>query len=373
MTVDQENSSESATKVFMSYSHDSQAHADAVLRLSDGLRADGIDCHIDQYEESPPEGWPRWMERQIRESQFVLVVCSEFYLKKILGQVSASEGLGVRWEGSLVYQHLYNAAASNVKFIPILLTEARPEHIPTPLQGATYYRPGKPDDFERLSRRLRGIQLKGPPPLGKPKPVAPKERKTNPGLFLTGFTEPSLWNEAQWLGVFFVSDPAHPPWFGLAFKNEQPARKIFEQWQERLGRNDVFEELRVSVIEGEIEGERPGYTVYISANVENILKRAESLGLNLPNEYFAIIGRKHRMNPQKGSRNLQGFKDDLGQFGCYQLCPAIVEGSGVRLLAGYGLLKKEVVFRNINEIASYDDPDAVVLKKSANQSQNHSG
>ena len=45
-------------RVFISYSHDSNAHADRVLALSDRLRRDGIDATVDQYELSPPEGWP---------------------------------------------------------------------------------------------------------------------------------------------------------------------------------------------------------------------------------------------------------------------------------------------------------------------------
>ena len=47
---------EEPTRVFISYSHDSQAHADDVLALANRLRADGVDCSVDQYEESPPEG-----------------------------------------------------------------------------------------------------------------------------------------------------------------------------------------------------------------------------------------------------------------------------------------------------------------------------
>jgi hypothetical protein len=45
-----------APKVFISYSHGSPDHAEHVLALSDKLRQDGIDCHIDQYKISPPEG-----------------------------------------------------------------------------------------------------------------------------------------------------------------------------------------------------------------------------------------------------------------------------------------------------------------------------
>ena len=66
-----------APKVFISYSHDSPEHAGRVLELSDRLRQDGIDSHIDQYEVSPPEGWPRWMVNKVEWADFVLVVCTE--------------------------------------------------------------------------------------------------------------------------------------------------------------------------------------------------------------------------------------------------------------------------------------------------------
>lgn len=59
--------------VFISYSHDSSDHVRAVLTLSNKLRSDGIDCVLDQYEACPPEGWPRWMDREINKAQFVLM------------------------------------------------------------------------------------------------------------------------------------------------------------------------------------------------------------------------------------------------------------------------------------------------------------
>jgi SEFIR domain len=50
---------------FISYSRDSALHEEKVLSLSDKLRSEGIDCVLDQYESSPPEGWPKWMDREI--------------------------------------------------------------------------------------------------------------------------------------------------------------------------------------------------------------------------------------------------------------------------------------------------------------------
>ena len=70
---------ENNPKVFISYAHKNQAYEDKVLELANRLRSEGIDAMIDQYEEAPPEGWPRWMEHQIMESEFVLVLCEETY------------------------------------------------------------------------------------------------------------------------------------------------------------------------------------------------------------------------------------------------------------------------------------------------------
>src|SRR5258706_1844695 len=102
-------------KVFISYSHDSQEHADNVLELSDRLREDEIDCILDQYEDSLPEGWPRWMDRQIREADFVLMICTPTYYRRVMGKEQPGIGLGVRWEGNLIYQHFYNEGTLNTK------------------------------------------------------------------------------------------------------------------------------------------------------------------------------------------------------------------------------------------------------------------
>lgn len=47
---------EVSEEVFISYSHDSVDHVEAVLELSNKLRSEGVDCVLDQYEESPAEG-----------------------------------------------------------------------------------------------------------------------------------------------------------------------------------------------------------------------------------------------------------------------------------------------------------------------------
>jgi len=107
-----------APKVFISYSHDSQEHKDRILALANRLRAGGIDCNIDQYEESPAEGWPRWMMNQLEWADFVVVVCTEQYDRRFRGKESPGVGRGVTWEGAIITQELYDSHVKSPKFVP---------------------------------------------------------------------------------------------------------------------------------------------------------------------------------------------------------------------------------------------------------------
>jgi tetratricopeptide (TPR) repeat protein len=162
--------------VFISYSHDSQEHADRVLALSDHLRADGIDCILDQYEDSPPEGFPRWMDRQIRDADYVIMICTPTYYRRVMGEEEPGTGHGVAWESTQIYQYIYNAGTLNTRFIPVLLEGAHESAIPTPWQGVKQYRPKTKDGYEDLYRRLTGQPLTPKPALGTLRKMQPRAR-----------------------------------------------------------------------------------------------------------------------------------------------------------------------------------------------------
>lgn len=166
-------------KVFISYSHDSPEHMDRVLELSNRMRQDGIDCDIDQYEDSPTEGWPRWMIRQINKADFVLVICTGTYNRRFRGIEETGKGLGVKWEGAVVTQELYNAESDNTKFIPVVFFSDDLAHIPIILRGATCYDLSIEKGNEGLYRRLTGQRRVVKPDLGKIQPMAPLVRKQN--------------------------------------------------------------------------------------------------------------------------------------------------------------------------------------------------
>jgi tetratricopeptide (TPR) repeat protein len=121
-------------RVFISYSHDSPAHEAKVLALADRLRSNGIDAVLDQYESFPPRGWIQWMKDQVRDAQFVLVVCTEIYKRRWDGEEKAGVGLGATFEGQTLQQILYDAAGVNERLIPVLLEEGDRQHIPLELR-----------------------------------------------------------------------------------------------------------------------------------------------------------------------------------------------------------------------------------------------
>jgi internalin A len=164
-------------KVFISYSHDSAAHKDRVLALADRLRDDGIDCNIDQYEQSPPVGWHRWMLNEVEAADLVLVVCSETYDRRFRGQEEAGKGKGAIWEGGVIIQELYDAQGVNSKFIPIVLTADDSKFIPSPLRSATYYRVIAANDYELLYRRLTNQHSTPKQEIGKFRQLDKRDRQ----------------------------------------------------------------------------------------------------------------------------------------------------------------------------------------------------
>ena len=173
-----------APRVFLSYSHDSAEHADRVLALADALCDGGIDVILDRYVHPPPaEGWPRWMDRNLDAAQFVLMICTETYLRRVLGQEEPVKGLGVDWEGNLIYNRICYDKPAGLRFIPILLPGSEPDHIPVPVQGHTRYQIAAFDftdpDFEALYRHLTDQPATPRPDLGSIK-ICPRDHDRDP-------------------------------------------------------------------------------------------------------------------------------------------------------------------------------------------------
>jgi hypothetical protein len=146
--------SDASPRVFISYSYDSEDHMERTLRLSDRLITEGgLDCWIDQYEQSPEEGWATWCEKQILDAIYVLVVCTPEYRRRFDRVEPAGSDHGVKWEGAIITQVIYNDGR-NRKFIPVVFADSDAKSIPLVMQGYTFYNVSTEKGYTDLYRRL---------------------------------------------------------------------------------------------------------------------------------------------------------------------------------------------------------------------------
>ena len=116
-------------KVFISYSWESKEHSDWVNSLADKLLADGIEAIIDSYDVSPGDRLPKFMESSIKDSDYVIIICTEEYKRK-----ANNREKGVGYESHIISAELYNNH-NDRKFIPIIRQGDFNTAVPTYLDG----------------------------------------------------------------------------------------------------------------------------------------------------------------------------------------------------------------------------------------------
>jgi len=141
--------------VFVSYSHEPGPQSSAVRQLADRLRDDlGCDTRLDVYVDGSIPNWPRWMRRQIKEADYVLMIFTRTYRRRFDGDERGPAGRGVAWEGTIIQNTLYAAAdPDGVKFIPVVLRASDLKYVPRDVfSGTTYV---LPRDWTRFNRHIR--------------------------------------------------------------------------------------------------------------------------------------------------------------------------------------------------------------------------
>lgn len=152
-------------KVFISYSHDSSEHKRWVSELAVKLRRNGIDAILDQWDLGPGDDVTQFMERGIIDSDRVLVVCTDQYVRK----ANAAEG-SVGYERMIVTAQLVQDLGTD-KFIPIIRQASGQEKTPTFL-GTRVYIDFTNDsqfdsEFDKLIHELHRVPVVEKPPLGR--------------------------------------------------------------------------------------------------------------------------------------------------------------------------------------------------------------
>lgn len=362
-----------AIKVFISYAHESEQLSDAVLGLSNYLRSQRIDAEIDQYEEAPSEGWPKWMMRQVQQADYVLVVCSKLFYKRANDTSGNDEGLGVKWETSLILQQLYTLNTNNKKFIPVIFHHSDTEYIPLPLQPYTYYELSKLENRKKLRDRILGVSKSKRPPLGKAPateiPITPLETKERKSMFFSSIIDVDLWNQAKWKGMVFATDPSlqEPPIVGFLFENFKKGNEIFTALKKQFGNVDYKDEIRLSFIE-EISKNNPlDYKVHVGTDWKVIVEKMEAAGLKPDESLFMGVTRIHEMNPPKGSKNLEIFKHAYNYYKKYYITNIIMKNGQMQPEMSNLIEKQKVYFRKKSDvIKNENDEDIVVFSSEKN-------
>ena len=91
------------TSAFISYSWDNEPHKEWVRELATRLRSDGVDVILDRWHSVPGDQLPMFMEKSIRENDYVLIVCTQNYKKK-----SDNREGGVGYEGDIITAELFS-------------------------------------------------------------------------------------------------------------------------------------------------------------------------------------------------------------------------------------------------------------------------
>jgi hypothetical protein len=148
-------------KAFISYAWESDEHRAWVKLLAAKLRTDGIETVLDQWELAPGDQLPYFMERSVRTSDFVLIVCTPAYQEKSDGRQG-----GVGYEGDIMAAEVATGADRR-KFIPLLRSDAWTSAAPSWLRGSYYLdvrgEPYSDANYIELVDTLLGRREKAPP------------------------------------------------------------------------------------------------------------------------------------------------------------------------------------------------------------------
>ncbi|MCP9772453.1 SUMF1/EgtB/PvdO family nonheme iron enzyme [Synechococcus sp. Tobar12-5m-g] len=152
--------------VFLSYSHDSQAHKDWVRKLAEDLRSQGVDATLDQWDLRAGADLVAFMEAGIRGADRVLMVCTGTYVRK----AEQRKG-GAGYEGMIVTSHVARST-DTVKFIPLVRDNPADPLVPDFL-GPRLWLDFRDDELyaerlEDLLRELHELPRYRKPPLGRP-------------------------------------------------------------------------------------------------------------------------------------------------------------------------------------------------------------
>jgi len=181
-----------APKCFISYSRDTPKHTEWVRHLAEELQNRGVQVVLDQWDLFPGADLVLFMEKSVRESDFVVLVCTSNFAKK------ADQGVGgVGYEKAIVTGEIFTGAGRPGKFVPVLREGDPKTSLPSYLKSKMYIDFRQDTGFlkslEELLRHIHGSPRFLAPPVGK---------KPNLPSVAVKVLVPSTKDSHDWLSIY---------------------------------------------------------------------------------------------------------------------------------------------------------------------------
>ena len=150
---------------FISYSWDNDEHKKWVLSLATALQDKGVETKFDLWDVKPGIDLTQWVETCIRESDYILLVCTPNFAQK----ANTGQG-GAGYEKSAITGELLYGNASPLKYVPVLRSGDQKTSLPTYLRSKAYldFRDDHKfeSSFDELLRHIYNSPKYTRPPLG---------------------------------------------------------------------------------------------------------------------------------------------------------------------------------------------------------------
>jgi len=158
-------------RVFISYAHENDEYQNWVKQLAVRLREDGVESRLDDWHYQENDQIAEFMNHEIREADWVLVLCTPGYQAKIRDTEDGKRVAGSGWELRLLSSGML---VNNERKVLAVLARGRwADAVPDSLRGLVYFDLSTPKTFEAhyrsLLRRIVGAGEQ-PPPLGRVPP-----------------------------------------------------------------------------------------------------------------------------------------------------------------------------------------------------------
>ena len=191
-----------------------------------------------------------------------------------------------------------------------------------------------------------------------PKELLDMERTKHTQIETVSLIREKLWDEAGWCGTAFITvpDKSSLPVLAIIFKEDEPAKKIFSEWQKELGKIDKKEELRISIVRGINKDEPNSYRILIGSNPDTSFSR--------PNiRYAVMINRVHTMTPDS-DYNLQIFLDSYQSLKGYYIVHGVAKEdmNQPKIIWELYIMKRELTVRHAWQISRNDIDSAAILE-----------